>query len=166
MGDASGYGLHGDFINGWDIDFLQSAVNTCTNPSGLISDCALFNIQTQDKAAQCHFQTPDALKNENCAGPVQGLPGNVPIQSGPGLASTLNPGSTGGYSAAPSSTAKATVTSAIVPTLSYKAPTSAATDSYGGGISIAANLRADWRIGFLAAKTACLYRALCSVRLV
>ncbi|KAH0122003.1 hypothetical protein KCU82_g22542, partial [Aureobasidium melanogenum] len=47
MGDPTGYGYHGDFQMGWDSsDFLQSAVDTCTNASGQIQDCPLFDIQT------------------------------------------------------------------------------------------------------------------------
>ncbi|KAH0113179.1 WSC-domain-containing protein, partial [Aureobasidium melanogenum] len=37
MGDPTGYGFHGDFINGWDVPTLQSAIDECTNDSGLLS---------------------------------------------------------------------------------------------------------------------------------
>lgn len=27
-GDMTGYGLHGDFVNGWDVEVLDKALNT------------------------------------------------------------------------------------------------------------------------------------------
>ncbi|OCK75752.1 hypothetical protein K432DRAFT_408752 [Lepidopterella palustris CBS 459.81] len=138
-GDPTGYGYHGDFITGWEVDFLQSAINTCTDPSGEITACPLFNIQTQAEAAQCELKMPEELKNDNCAGPAAGLCGNVPIQSGPQEASALKPGGTAAPTVASSQAYTApAATTPLVPTLSYMTPTYAATDSYGGGISIAA----------------------------
>lgn len=74
------------------------------------------------------------LENDDCAGPANGLCGNVPIQNGPGYATLLTPGNTASQTAAPSSVSLST--GAGVPTLSYTTPKSAATDEYGGGISI------------------------------
>jgi hypothetical protein len=42
-GDPTGYGLHGDFQNGWDINVLQEALNTCNASSGAAEDCPVFN---------------------------------------------------------------------------------------------------------------------------
>jgi hypothetical protein len=131
---------------GWEPEFLQSAVDTCTNPSGEIEDCPLFNIITEAEASECKLQESSssikALDDDNCAGPAKGLCGNVPIQYGPEYASDLRPGNTApptsAVSLAASSGADASMTSIeAVPTLSYKAPTSAVTDKYGGGISVA-----------------------------
>ncbi|KAL7937237.1 hypothetical protein V8C35DRAFT_277726 [Trichoderma chlorosporum] len=75
-GDITGYGLHGDFLMGWDESFLQQAVNTCTNPSGLIGDCPLFNIVDQSVAEQCHLENmPADLRSEAGNGPFNQLPG-------------------------------------------------------------------------------------------
>ncbi|KAF4556592.1 Hypothetical protein D9617_1g084700 [Elsinoe fawcettii] len=86
-GDPTGYGYHGDFMMGWDsVDFLQQAVDTCTNLSGNIQDCSIFDIQTDYTAAECKFKEPAIIKGDNAAGPRDGLPINIPIQAGPGYA--------------------------------------------------------------------------------
>jgi Domain of unknown function (DUF1996) len=43
MGDPTGYGLHGDFINGWtDQTALENAIPSCTGPDGFQSaDCSV-----------------------------------------------------------------------------------------------------------------------------
>ncbi|KAI9462049.1 WSC domain-containing protein [Russula earlei] len=41
-GDPTGYGLHGDFMNGWDRSVLSRAITTCTADSGVIEDCPVF----------------------------------------------------------------------------------------------------------------------------
>jgi hypothetical protein len=71
---------------GWEESFLQDAVNTCTNLSGEITDCALFDIQAASVYDSCSITLPSALVSENVTGPAPTLPGNVPIQSGPGYA--------------------------------------------------------------------------------
>jgi len=116
-GDPTGYGYHADFINGWNIDVLQSAVNDCTNPSGRTEDCQHFSgkLQTEAEQDKCDIQeTPAVLAKDDCAGPAKGLCGNVPVQYGPGYANPLKPGSP----AKP--TAKPILSSvAPVPTQSY-----------------------------------------------
>ncbi|KAI1495625.1 hypothetical protein F5X99DRAFT_115611 [Biscogniauxia marginata] len=92
-GDPTGYGYHGDFINGWDESFLQSAVDECTNLSGRVEDCPVFTnngpLQTLDEMTQCKFEVPKVLENENCAAlNLASLPGNVQIQVGPEPATT------------------------------------------------------------------------------
>ncbi|KAK4621614.1 hypothetical protein CLAFUR4_07467 [Fulvia fulva] len=83
-GDPVGTGYHGDFIMGWESeDFLQSALDTCKNPSGQIEDCALFTIQKDADADECFFDVPEHLKKDNCHGPRDGLPVGVPVQYGP-----------------------------------------------------------------------------------
>lgn len=80
MGDPTGYGLHGDMVNGWDETFLQSAIDTCTNASGLEQDCDLFDLEySQD----CHI-TPQV--DEIVLGTLKTLPGCNPVQFGPGPA--------------------------------------------------------------------------------
>ncbi|TEY44679.1 hypothetical protein BOTCAL_0347g00100 [Botryotinia calthae] len=119
-GDPTGYGYHGDFIMGWDEDFLQEAVDTCTNDSGEISDCAIFDIQDVSVYGSCNFTVPSALKDEDVVGPMATLPGNCPIQSGPGLATGMA-GTYGTSSAKGSSAITTTSSAAVVPTLSFSA---------------------------------------------
>jgi len=114
----TGYGYHADFINGWNIDTLQSAVDTCTNLSGRVEDCPVFSgkLQTEAEQGTCKIQdTPSALKNDNCSGPADGLCGDVPVQYGPQYANPLKPGAGGGEPSA-----KPTLSSAApVPTQGY-----------------------------------------------
>jgi len=103
-GDPTGYGYHADFINGWNIDVLQSAVTDCTNPSGRTEYCVHFNghLQTEAQQDKCDIQElPSILKADDCAGPAKGLCGNVPVQYGPGYANPLKPGSGSKPTAAP-----------------------------------------------------------------
>jgi hypothetical protein len=69
-GDTTGFGNHADFISGWDVGLLQAAIHKCTNRSGKIEDCDLFTLQPQtcDK-----FTPPAQIRNENCAGPREGI---------------------------------------------------------------------------------------------
>ncbi|KAM0792065.1 hypothetical protein ACM66B_004770 [Microbotryomycetes sp. NB124-2] len=55
-GDATGYGLHGDFLDGWDKKVLQQAVDECTDDSGVIEYCKVFDLY--DNQAKC-AKTPD-----------------------------------------------------------------------------------------------------------
>lgn len=86
-GDPTGCGYHGDFIQGWDPDTLQQAVDTCTSLSGRVEDCSVFTLQGDDEASQCKFEVPDVLSSENILVNQEGLPGKVPIQRGPERAS-------------------------------------------------------------------------------
>ncbi|TGJ85748.1 hypothetical protein E0Z10_g2985 [Xylaria hypoxylon] len=87
-GDRTGFGYHGDFMTGWDPDFLQEAVDTCTNPSGSLSDCGLFTsngpLLSEAEQNECKFKTPIVLTAENAIAKIMTeLPGGVQIQDGP-----------------------------------------------------------------------------------
>ena len=82
-------------MNGWDVNFLQEAVDICTNPSGKIEDCPVFRdyILSEDEQKECTMELPKVLANEKVAGSIgKALPGNVPIQYGPAPATVANPG--------------------------------------------------------------------------
>ncbi|KXH64089.1 hypothetical protein CSAL01_01336 [Colletotrichum salicis] len=110
-GDTQGYGYHADFISGWDEDLLQSAVDTCTNLSGRIEDCAVFDLQDEATAKQCEMKIPDLVVKDNVTGPDAQLPGNCPITYADGS-------SEGGDTDPVSSTSSIAVPT--IPTLTYK----------------------------------------------
>lgn len=139
-GDPVGTGYHGDFIMGWESkDFLQAAVDQCTNPSGQVSDCPLFKLKPDSDAEKCTFDMPEALKDEDVTGPCDSLPIGVPIQpSGPQATPYPVVGQTGGpksYSP-PSSTSSVPVYSGQ-DAPSYSAAEYSLTATAPGGIVVA-----------------------------
>ncbi|KAH8691567.1 hypothetical protein BGW36DRAFT_400817 [Talaromyces proteolyticus] len=76
-GDITGYGLHGDFVNGWtDINALQKAFDTCgSNGYSLASPgCSITNGTVQGaKTQQVQIQPP--YENLGLNGSVSPLPG-------------------------------------------------------------------------------------------
>lgn len=81
--DPTGYGYHGDFMHGWDQDVLEQAVKQCTNPSGLVEDCPLFNIQSESDQQECKADLPSQLEDEELEVVPSGLPNGLGIQWGP-----------------------------------------------------------------------------------
>lgn len=138
-GDPVGTGYHGDFIMGWDEQFLQSAIQTCTSPSGEIGDCPLFTQQTDATAAQCTFDVPEVLHDDDTAGPRQGLAEGVPIQWGAQPATMFPVPGRSGVATSPSSAAyTAPSTYKGQPTLSYTSADASETATAQGGIVVAA----------------------------
>lgn len=82
QGDATGFGFHGDFVNGWDIDVLQEAVDTCTAQSGNLEDCPVFvgEMYTPSECQSC--RVPPSV-DERVTGVLQSLPGCNPVTTGP-----------------------------------------------------------------------------------
>jgi hypothetical protein len=98
---------------GWSsTEFLQSAVDTCTNESGEQSDCALFTIQDEDTQRNCTVGSSllDTVLKAEEALLLSALPGNVAIQWGPGYATA---------GAATGTTTTAASSSYTAPTLTY-----------------------------------------------
>ncbi|KAK0835774.1 hypothetical protein LTR73_000273 [Friedmanniomyces endolithicus] len=81
-GDRTGYGFHGDFINGWNTTALQSAIDTCTSNSGSLSDCPVFDDLYSDAECQACKLPPQV--NEATTGNLTTLPGCNPVSNGPG----------------------------------------------------------------------------------
>ena len=79
-GDATGYGLHGNFLNGWDVNVLQNAVDNCNDGSGQVSQCAAVTTYTASECQQCQIPTTVL---ENTSGSIAKLPGCNPITHGP-----------------------------------------------------------------------------------
>ncbi|KAI9662067.1 MAG: hypothetical protein M1829_006206 [Trizodia sp. TS-e1964] len=82
-GDQTGYGYHGDFINGWDIPVLQTAIDTCTSASGVVEDCKAFTFRSDSDAQGCKIP---ASIDEQVFGVMPALPGCNPVQPGPQMA--------------------------------------------------------------------------------
>lgn len=83
QGDTTGYGYHGDFLNGWDVKVLQNAVDTCTDDSGSVSKCGAVTMYT---AAECNACKLPTLIDEQVDGSLKALPGCNPFTGGPGPA--------------------------------------------------------------------------------
>ncbi len=52
-------------------------MDTCTNPSGNVQDCPLFELQSDEECAKCKFSVPDELKDDNCDERRPGICGDV-----------------------------------------------------------------------------------------
>lgn len=87
QGDPTGYGYHGDFINGWDVDVLQNATDRCTSDTGLIEDCDVFEFFTTAESQACII-APEI--DEQVMGTLDALPGCNPVQWGPSEAIIYN----------------------------------------------------------------------------
>lgn len=87
-GDTTGFGFHGDFMNGWDATTLSDAVQQCVNNddiNGQISLCPpLAKSQTPYASTNCPERP--ALVNETVHGLLDKLPGCNDVTSGPARA--------------------------------------------------------------------------------
>ena len=80
QGDATGYGFHGDFFNGWDVDVLQNAIDICTDDSGQVEKCPAVTMFTNQECNDCKLPTS---VNEQVSGKLATLPGCNPVTYGP-----------------------------------------------------------------------------------
>ncbi|KAJ3278951.1 hypothetical protein HK104_001900 [Borealophlyctis nickersoniae] len=72
MGDYTGYGLHADFMNGWDKNVLQAAIDQCTSPSGVIEECKPFQLYVGTEMRDCKLDRSLGL-NEVVTGTIPQL---------------------------------------------------------------------------------------------
>jgi hypothetical protein len=87
MGDVTGYGLHGDFINCWtDLTALGNDLTTCTGLQGVNAATCSLNVNGQGPGSSSN-QVPEvpAIYEEDVGlnGPVAALPGNNPVTGTP-----------------------------------------------------------------------------------
>ncbi|KAI0330772.1 WSC-domain-containing protein [Cubamyces sp. BRFM 1775] len=79
-GDTTGFGLHADFQNGWDVDLLQQAIDQCSGQSGNLLDCApLAAVNDPAAAAACVFEGDLVDEPTGVNGPISALPGCNPV---------------------------------------------------------------------------------------
>ncbi|KAI1879250.1 hypothetical protein JX265_002204 [Neoarthrinium moseri] len=79
-GDPDGYGYHGDFLSGWDVDILQKAITECTDNSGVVEKCGAFQFREETEMTGCKVLP---RVHEAYDGILAALPGCNPIQAGP-----------------------------------------------------------------------------------
>ena len=78
MGDTTGYGFHGDFLNGWDQSALDNAMATCQGPDGSRAEDCSINVG----AGSSEKQTPEVSapdEDVGLDGPLAALPGKNPV---------------------------------------------------------------------------------------
>ena len=88
QGDITGYGFHGDFMNGWDQATLKSAIDQgcATTSGGVVSDCAAFKAYDNPKTFSQNCPEQPAIIKEPVHGMISKLPGCITITSGPAAA--------------------------------------------------------------------------------
>lgn len=79
-GDGTGYGYHGDFVNGWDEEALQTALDTCVDGVDKCAEKVFGTFYTQAETQACKL--PHMI-DEQVTGPLQQLPGCNPVTYGP-----------------------------------------------------------------------------------
>jgi len=88
-GDTTGYGFHGDFLQGWqDLDALENSFANCT---GRGAACAWNSFGTPDgqpgqKSSQVLDVPPEREEDMGLDWPLSSLPGNNPVYT-PGVSS-------------------------------------------------------------------------------
>jgi len=71
-GDRTGYSFHGDFTNGWDMDVLRTALDTCVT-GGTVEECkAVTPITDWNESRACKKAVS---VDEDVKGPLGKLPG-------------------------------------------------------------------------------------------
>lgn len=78
-GDKTGFGFHGDFINGWDIPTLTQAIDQCLikNANGVVEQCPVFTASNNQKSAQTCPERSPIFPCEAVKGTIARLPGCI-----------------------------------------------------------------------------------------
>ena len=82
-GDTTGFGFHGDFLNGWKASTLTDGIKQCANTNqGGVEDCAPFTPSLDPNFSRDCPEQP-SVANEPVHGMIDKLPGCITITSGP-----------------------------------------------------------------------------------
>ncbi|KAK4686420.1 hypothetical protein P7C73_g3711, partial [Tremellales sp. Uapishka_1] len=78
-GDSTGYGIHGDFVNGWDLDILGAALNSTACGIGggnaiPMDQCPILNASFDDSAAKACRPALGTLAEPNGNTDLVGIP--------------------------------------------------------------------------------------------
>ena len=128
FGDETGYGFHADFLNGWDVDVLQAAIDQCTGDLFQnIEGCPPFvQYIDRERAKSC---TIPRVVEEEIDGPLSALPGCNPIPFD-GIQPCSSTPSISGFTGAVSATATSMSTSEVTSGTSSSATTTFTMSSY------------------------------------
>ena len=123
-----GYGYHADAFIAWEEGVLQNATDLCgpvdhgPGVNGIVSECPIFDVLSQDKQQDCKINMPANQAKVNMESDLKALPGINPIQTGPQAATPPS----GGSNQAANTIVQ--LASDLVPTLSVSTATP---DKYG-----------------------------------
>ncbi|KAH8157371.1 hypothetical protein CIB48_g10876 [Xylaria polymorpha] len=80
QGDKTGYGFHGDFVNGWtDQQRLADAHRTCTGAGGVNAKTCSLNVGSDGSSGHASSQVPESpapAEQVGLNGPLSALPNN------------------------------------------------------------------------------------------
>lgn len=83
MGDPTGYGLHGDYLQGWtDQQRLEEAIATCAGPHGVDDPGCSLNVGpngSPGRASVQQLEVPEPAEPVGEQGPLDKLPGDNPV---------------------------------------------------------------------------------------
>lgn len=83
QGDAKGYGLHGDFLNGWtDQERLNNSMATCTGQGGVNAEGCSLNMGGEEgpgRARERDVEVAPPVEEVGLNGALAKLPGNNPV---------------------------------------------------------------------------------------
>lgn len=84
-GDGTGFGYHGDFVNGWKEDELQKALDKCVDGVDKCAEQVFGTFNTQGETQACKLPS---MIDEPVAGPLKQLPGCNTVTYGPEAATS------------------------------------------------------------------------------
>ena len=138
-GDPTGYSMHADFVNGWEVGVLDAAmkvVNPATNETACFvgdgDSSTYFDFYDSDTISSCQIAP---VVDEANTGPYDKLPGCNPIQTGPAMAqiktgcdapTTFNATVAGASNATESAAPSPPVASSVASSAVVSAPASSA----------------------------------------